>query len=185
MLQSDEMIVKQYLSDGNSRWLGLLFKKYQTLIYGVCWKYLENREDARDATMEIFEKLHLDIQKFEIQHFKSWLYQVARNHCLMKLRKKQPKFEYKDMMNSDLEGNDVEWTTLAEEEVGTQTEENRLNECMEKLKSIEQKRCVDMFYYKDKSYKEIESETGLSFNEVKSFIQNGKLNLKKCLEKKK
>lgn len=135
--------------------------------------------------MEIFEKLHLDIQKFEIQHFKSWLHKVAKNHCLMKLRKKQPKFEYKDMMNSDLESGDVSWTALAEEENGTEIAESRLNDCMEKLKSAEQKKCIDLFYYKEKSYKEIETSTGLSFKEVKSFIQNGKLNLKKCLESKK
>lgn len=181
-------MIMNFLADGNSHWLGLLFKKYQAVVYGICWKYLENREDARDATMEIFEKLHLDIQKFEIQQFKYWLYKVAKNHCLMKLRKKQPQLQYTDNMDTEWETKNVSWDGLhdseSEAENDQRQQENKLNDCLKKMKSKEQQLCIDLFYYQEKSYKEIETQTGLSFKEVKSYIQNGKLNLKKCLERK-
>lgn len=178
---TDKELIDRIQTQGEAECLGVLFTRYHHLIYGVCMKYLQNSEESRDSVMEIFEKLHLDIRKHEIQHFKSWIYRVAQNHCLMKLRKAQIHYEYKDFTgNEALE--EVVWIELSGQKEQEEKKLTGLEKCVELLKS-EQKSCIDLFYLKEKSYKDIELETGLSFKEVKTHIQNGKLNLKKCLQK--
>jgi RNA polymerase sigma-70 factor (ECF subfamily) len=175
----DIQLLKNYAADGNNHWLGILFKKYQSLLYGVCYKYLQNSEDAKDGVMEIFEKLHLDIGKLDIQHPKSYLYKIAVNHCLMKIRKAGIKYEYKDILQEGEAA--VEWAEIGEDREDSERHLQQLQNCMNKLKE-EQKHCVELFYYQEKSYKEIELQTGWNFKEVKTYIQNGKLNLKKCMQ---
>ena len=61
--------------------------------------------------------------------------------------------------------------------------EEALKECIEQLKA-EQKQCIEMFYYQKQCYQEIAEQLGMNEKKVKSYLQNGKRNLKICLEKK-
>jgi RNA polymerase sigma-70 factor (ECF subfamily) len=178
-MQDDELILR-FKSTQNMELIGVLYKKYQALVLGVCLKYLKNIEDANDASMEIFEKLHLDIVKHEITYFKSWLHKVACNHCLMKLRKKNINIEYKEEIELEY-SNDDRFAVLQNPVNYNENELLKLDICIEKLKE-KQKKTIQMFYVNEQSYKEIQTETGWTFNDVKSLIQNGKLNLKKCIE---
>ena len=148
------------------------------LVYGVCLKYLPDGESARDAVMNIFEELVQKLQHHEVDNFRGWLYTVAKNHCLMQLRSR------KNIKITEL-------TTVV-----VQTEENlHLNGELEKeehlqkmehcLKTLpaEQKQCVELFYLQGKSYNEIVETTGFDWKQVRSFIQNGRRNLKICMEK--
>ena len=147
------------------------------LIYGLCLKYLKSREDSQDAVMAIYEKISNTLRTTEVKHFKSWIYMVSKNHCLMELRKKHPEKTGDVFMEIDSS------VHLYEEEDVVEKQLDSLDECLEELKN-EQKTCVDLFFLKKKSYKEIEDETGLELKKVKSHIQNGKRNLKLCLESK-
>jgi len=148
------------------------------LLYGVCLKYLKEPELAKDAVMSIFEELAQKLQKHEVDHFKGWLYTLAKNHCLMQLRSaKNIKTRALDpervQMTEDLHLNGV-----LEKEGWL----NRLSSCLDTL-SPEQRSVVELFYLQDKCYKEIETITGLEWNKVRSHIQNGRRNLKICMEK--
>lgn len=140
-------------------------------------KYLKDEDDSKDAVMQIFEKLLIDLKRHEVQNFKSWLHTVAKNYCLMQLRKKNPETPLTDNLVVEKEnflhreeGHELEERlTLMEEAIG------QLNE--------QQKICVELFYLKEKCYQEISDQTGYTMNEVKSFIQNGKRNLKIYMEK--
>ncbi len=175
----DEQLIEEYKLTHNPEVISILFKKYQHLVLGVCLKYLKNSNDAADACMEIFEKMHLDLTKHQINFFKAWLHKVACNYCLMKLRKVNINIEYKENVEQEFD-NDYQYATL-------QTMENKeadylkLEWCIEKLKE-NQKRCIYLFYTMELSYKEIVLDTGWTFNEVKTHVQNGKLNLKKCVQ---
>jgi RNA polymerase sigma factor (sigma-70 family) len=183
-LIEDIALLKLYRTSQNVQYIGELYRRYAHLILGVCMKYLKNREDSEDAVMEIFEKLHLDLKKNEVEHPKSWLYMVARNHCLMRLRKAGLAVEYPE---------ELPHTPLHGSPYGQYNDENEGFEDKEKLiqmleKSVnhlknEQKLCIELFYLKDKSYKDIVKETGFSLNEIKSHVQNGKANLKKMMLK--
>jgi RNA polymerase sigma factor (sigma-70 family) len=175
----DSTLIKEWRNTSDRRILGELFSRYSHLVLGVCVKYLKNQEESKDAVMEIFEKLHQDLGKHEITYFKSWLYSVARNHCLMQLRKKGLQTTDNELINYE---NLIHHSESIDEDLeDTQQETKALNFCLEQLK-MEQKRCVELFYLQEKSYKEVSEATGFDFNAVKSHVQNGKLNLKKCLE---
>jgi RNA polymerase sigma-70 factor (ECF subfamily) len=144
-------------------------------------KYLKNQEDAKDAAMEVFEKLYASVQKAEITYFKSWLYMVAKNHCLMKLRKAGISTISEEIVGYPID-NQLQWSE-SPDAIFNENEQHleKLNPCMARLKT-EQRQCIDLFFLQEKSYKEIMAITLFEYNAVKSFIQNGRVNLKKCLE---
>jgi RNA polymerase sigma factor (sigma-70 family) len=179
---SDEELVRLFREKQDLEILGVLYKRYMYLVYGVCMKYFKNREDSQDAVMQIFEILVKDMPRFEIQNFKGWLYTVSRNHCLMQLRKtSKEKNRYPEISMAVFMESTVVMHPI-EEESGADIEE-LLKICMKQLKE-EQRRCVELFYYRQQCYKEIAADLNIGEEKVKSYIQNGKRNLKICLESK-
>jgi RNA polymerase sigma-70 factor (ECF subfamily) len=178
--QSDEELLDTFKKSGNLDVLGELYARYMHLVYGVSLKYFGERADAQDAVMHIFEKLIEDLPKCEVRNFKSWLYVLTKNHCLMEIRARK---------SSDrrMEGLKIEQDFMesAEKMHPIDSEDDRLEKelkaCMEKLK-IEQKQCIELFYYQKLCYQEIAEELELTEKKVKSYLQNGKRNLKICLE---
>jgi RNA polymerase sigma-70 factor (ECF subfamily) len=174
---TDLELLAQYKLTGDVNWAGVLYTRYTSLVYGVCLKYLKDREASKDAVMQLFEKLTVSLLDHEVQHFKSWLYVTARNHCLMQLRAKKGK--YTEEISPLL----METSTEVHLEEQDELESNlgKLEQCIEKL-AHEQKACVKMFFLQEKCYKDITILTGYELSKVKSFIQNGKRNLKICME---
>ncbi len=175
---SDEALVKLYKKKGDLEIVGELYDRYTALTYGVCLKYLKDREEARDAVMQIFEKLITTLKSHKIKSFKSWLYVTARNHCLMQLRASKGRFFEElqpALMESDVNGH-------PDSGMDIERDLNRLEQCMETL-AKEQQQCVRLFYLQQKCYREIAETTGYELTKVKSYIQNGKRNLKICMER--
>lgn len=175
--QSDQELIAAYQATEDGELVGLLFERYTHWIYGLCLKYLKDEEPAKDAVLQIFEKLLTDLKKHNIQHFRPWLHQVARNYCLMQLRKKNP-------VSTSL--SDVEWEPEEhhyEERAASEQTEMRLNQLEAGIAQLnsEQRQCIELFFLQEKSYKEIEAQTGFTARQVKSYIQNGRRNLKKWM----
>jgi RNA polymerase sigma-70 factor (ECF subfamily) len=172
----DDALLKSYRESGDMAVLAELFKRYSSMVYYVCLRYLQDSDASKDAVMQVFEQLIDKINKHDIKQFSSWLYVLSRNYCLMQLRaaKKMPTssidefMELPDALHQDADHKEKQLTTL--------------ERCMEKLPET-QKQSVDLFFMKEKCYKEITELTGYSLNDVKSYIQNGKRNLKICVEK--
>ncbi|MGQ1910224.1 RNA polymerase sigma factor [Marinifilum sp. RC60d5] len=178
--KDDQQLLLNYLADADLDVLGELFGRYMHLVYGVALKYLKNREEAKDAVTQIFERLIIEIPKFEILNFKSWLFVVTKNFCLMEIRKEKAnknRFE-KFSVEQNMESADL--LHPIDEDQDYLLQEN-LKHCIQRLKQ-EQKDCVQLFYYQEKGYKEIAEELEIAEKKVKSYIQNGKRNLKICLE---
>ena len=175
---SDLELIAQYKVSADQVLLGVLYNRYMTLVYGVCLKYLKDREEARDAVMQIFEKLMVSLKEHDIAHFKSWLYVTARNHCLMSLRARKGK-NFQEISGAVMEN---EMLLHLQEEPEMESNLTKLEKCIEHLVA-EQKNCVQLFYLQQKCYKEIVQITGFDDNKVKSYIQNGKRNLKICMER--
>ena len=180
--KTDEELLGRFRDSGNLDILGELYSRYIHLVYGVSLKYLGSRSDAQDATMHIFEKLVTELPKHEVLNFKSWLYVLTKNHCFMEIRSRK-------ITDKRLEGikTEQEFMESGEEmhpiDKEDQSTEDALKDCIEKLKA-EQKACIDLFYYKKLCYKEIAEQLKMDEKKVKSFLQNGKRNLKICLEEK-
>jgi len=174
----DITLLESYRRTGDTEVLGELYRPYMPLVYGVCLKYLKDRDRSQDAVMDIFESLVSKLREQEVANFKSWLHVVTRNHCLMILRSAAYKREMENMPVSVME-----FTLPAHHENGRMPEGDlrALKRCIEKLKN-EQKECVSMFYLEELSYREITERTRFDLKKVKSHIQNGKRNLKNCME---
>lgn len=179
--KTDEELISAYKESGNKNLFADLFKNHVNTIYGTCLFYLQDKEEAKDAVMNIFEKLLIDVKLNEINNFKGWLSFVVRNHCISVIRKKNTllkntksyyDFEYKD-------ANYEEESKI--ESVSDEQLVQYLKECLPKLKD-NQRQCIELFYLNDLSYLQISEQTGFEINEVKSYIQNGKRKLKLLIE---
>lgn len=174
---SDNELIAKYKNEGENTVVGELFKRYSHLVYGVCLKYLKNEDESKDAVLEIFEQLLVDLLKHDVANFKSWLHSVARNHCLMFLRKEQTKLkkanEYEYAFNEE---NSYETPFHVHEKETQEVQLTDLEKALTELKE-EQRICIELFFLKEKCYEEVAELTGYSIKQVKSYIQNGKRNL--------
>jgi RNA polymerase sigma factor (sigma-70 family) len=175
---TDKELVALYKESGDMAVLGELYQRYMELVYGVCLKYYKEPETAKDSVMQIFEELVSKLKKHEVDNFRAWLHQVAKNHCLMQLRtpKNLKTVEFKtEVMQS---GEEVHLNGVLEKEENFK----KLEFCLGTL-TDEQREAVKLFYLDGKCYNEIVEITGKDWNQVRSFIQNGRRNLKLCMEK--
>ncbi|MBK6347662.1 MAG: sigma-70 family RNA polymerase sigma factor [Bacteroidales bacterium] len=182
-LLTDEALVDLFRASGDQEIIGVLFRRYTHLVLGVCIKYLRDREMARDTAMGVFESLFSSLKKYEVNHFKSWLYTVTRSHCALALRqqKKDPQMIpwEENLMNEVMEKDGFSHLNINDE---SEERIRRLYKAVGEL-SPGQQQCLLLFYLEGKSYQQISETTGFFLNEVKSFIQNGKRNLKINLER--
>ena len=205
---SDDELLARYREEGDIGILGQLYERYMHLVFGVCLKYLEEREQAKDEVMNIFEKLVTAVPGQEINNFRTWLYVVTKNHCLMLLRSRKSEAAHSEAMMNDpvffmenssgmhpvIEegGPDLAAGKIREFAPGesgaadtdggyTETDMKRLEECIERLRE-EQRNCIRLFFYEGCSYRQISEKLSIDETKVKSYIQNGKRNLKICIE---
>lgn len=177
---TDRQLLEHFYSDHNNEWLGILLQRYTLLLLGVCMKYLKNEDQAKDCVQQIFLKVITELRKYKVEYFKSWVYMVAKNHCLMILRDRYGKIpaEISERLQIAAE-EDQDEQVLIENDHTMDLMDMALKEL-----NPEQQQCVTLFYLDKKSYQEISEATGYSLLQVKSYIQNGKRNLKILIEKK-
>lgn len=174
---SDAELLEKFYADHDNKWLGILLPRYTLLLLGVCMKYLKNEEDARDCVQQIFLKVIKELRKYKVEYFKSWIYMIARNHCLMKLRDNK-KLIVELNENTTLAANaETDKKKLVEKDALLQ----KMETALQKL-NPEQRECLKLFYLGKKSYSEVAEITGFSMMQVKSYLQNGKRNLKLLIE---
>ncbi|MDE3213728.1 MAG: sigma-70 family RNA polymerase sigma factor, partial [Bacteroidota bacterium] len=170
---SDHDLLEHFYRDQDNKWLGILLSRYTMMILGVCMKYMKNEEDAKDCVQQVFLKIIRELPKYRVDYFKSWMYMIAKNHCLMELRDKgkftAPLTENMGGLTEETEDKSLMWE-----------KDQLIKKMMEVIDSLntEQAACIRLFYLEKKSYQEISDLTGYSLQQVKSHIQNGKRNLK-------
>lgn len=176
---TDQELLERFYADHDNQWLGILLERYTLLLLGVCMKYLKDEEQARDSVQQIFLKAITELHKYRVDYFKSWIYMVAKNHCLMQLRDKPGKntVEVKDNIPAEAIEGDKESLLLNEKTY------EYMSEALKEL-NPDQQLCVTLFYMEKKSYQQIAEQTGYNMMQVKSHIQNGKRNMRILIEKK-
>jgi RNA polymerase sigma-70 factor (ECF subfamily) len=183
-------LVAAYKATGDLERLGELYAQYMELVYAVCFKYLRDEEESKDAVMQIFEQLITDLKRHEISNFQSWLHTVARNYCLMQLRARKITVgddwltDHSEADHADEQPGSKLTVLIAETDEPDWVDENlaSLNGCLACLPP-EQRVCIDLFYLQQKSYADVANLTGYDLKQVKSYLQNGRRNLKLCLDK--
>lgn len=171
----DSDLLRLYKAEGDKKYVAELFKRYSHLVLGICMNYLKDKDEAKDATIQIFEKMFSELYEKEVQTFKNWIVFVSRNHCISMLRKleieKKRREDYIRSESGAASGVDLEDALKKEREY------DHLYKSMNMLND-EQKKCLQLFYLNNMSYTEIADKTGYTLKQVKSFLQNGKRNLK-------
>lgn len=173
----DQELVALYKASGNSEHVGDLYQRYMELVYGVCLKYLKNPENAQDSVIAIFEELLVKLRKHDVENFRAWLYTLAKNHCLMRLRSEKKG----TVVQIDTDLMQSEENVHLNGELDREENFRKLEYCLDQLQN-EQKNVIELFYLQGKCYNEITGITGLEWNKVRSYIQNGRRNLKICME---
>ncbi|MEO5783422.1 MAG: sigma-70 family RNA polymerase sigma factor [Ginsengibacter sp.] len=173
---SDSELIQQYKTSGSLEVLGELYQRYMELVYGACLKYLKEPEDAKDCVLNIFEELVSKLKKHDVDNFKGWLYQLTKNHCLMRLRKQKI-----TPVNIDMSFMQSKENLHLDEELEKEENFKQMEYCLGQLNG-DQKRVIELFYLNEKCYKEIAEVTEIEINKVRSYIQNGRRNLKICME---
>jgi len=180
---SDNELITLYKENSDKEIIGNLYKRYTRFVFLVSLKYLKDKDESEDAVMQIFEKLFIDLKNHKIDNFKAWLHTVTRNHCLMKLRKNQSVLkktqEYKIDSENNMESEDY---LHLNEKTDDEIKFKNVREAIDGLNN-EQQKCIQLFYIESKSYHEVAEITGYTLKNVKSYIQNGKRNLKNSLLK--
>ncbi|GAB3266820.1 sigma-70 family RNA polymerase sigma factor [Larkinella harenae] len=177
---TDAEYVSAYKTTGDLEVLGALYERYMDLVFAVCFKYLRDEDESKDAVMQLFEQLITDLRKYDIQNFKSWLHSTARNYCLMQLRKRKSMAGERD---DDTESIAMPMTVWPEnDELDLESKLSQMDHCLKTL-SEEQRTSLSLFYLNQKTYADIVELTGYDLKNVKSYLQNGRRNLKICLDK--
>jgi RNA polymerase sigma-70 factor (ECF subfamily) len=178
--ETDKELVAAFKQSGDTNYLSTLYQRYMDLVFGVCLKYFKDAESCKDAVMDIYEELNTKLRLHEVDNFKGWLHVLARNYCLMQLR--SPKNIKTTEFNADFMQS-VENTHLNGEVLEKESNFVKLEQCLDTLQE-EQKQSVQLFYLENKCYNEIAAITGYDWNKVRSYIQNGRRNLKLCMDEK-
>lgn len=174
----DDTLLKEFQSSLNQHALATLYLRYKDLVFGTCMKYLKNEDASQDAVMNIYQELVQKLPHHQIENFKGWLYMVTKNHCLMQLRKDKKNVTVEFQPTTFMQSEDYSHLDkVLEKEKHLQSLEN----CIEGLND-EQRRSIRLFYLEEKCYNEIADATGIEWNKVRSLIQNGRRNLKICME---
>jgi RNA polymerase sigma-70 factor (ECF subfamily) len=176
--RNEAALLAEYRQSGSLDILGRLYEPYMPLVFGLCVKYLKDEAQSKDAVMQIFEQLVEKLRIHQVINFKSWLYTLARNYCLMELRD-SGKHQTVSLDDSFVE---VQGSSDLQEGELHEGELTLMERCIEKLPE-EQRKSIELFYLEQKCYREVADLTGYDINKVKSYIQNGKRNLKICMEK--
>lgn len=177
---SDEELLNLYIKYSDYKYFQVLYERYIPLMYGLCLKYLKQEQDAQDAVVALYEDVSVKVKKYKIDNFKNWLYSVTKFYCfsLLKTDKKEILVDFNTViMESELPDTLLEEKELQEEKL------KAVEDCVEKL-PFPQKVCIEAFFFQDKSYADIVEITDYNLKSVKSYIQNGRRNLKICLEGK-
>lgn len=177
---SDEELLSNYYKSSDNYWLGMLLQRYSLLMLGVCMKYLNNEDEAKDAVQEVMMHTLTELKRHKVSYFKSWIFSVTKNHCLLNIRRNKNRNPMEEIDEEKIESLQED---SIENKLNIEKSFQQLEESMDELTS-EQKKTIELFYYQNKSYKEIEIITGYSSKQVKSYIQNGKRNLKLSIDKK-
>ena len=176
---SDEEALKSYKDSGNTEYFGELYNRYIPLLYGIGLKYLNEADKAEDAVMQLFEDLLPKMAQYDISVFRTWIHTVMKNHCLQLLQKENREIIV-DFNTEIMESDEI--LHLFDEENEDQVKKELLKRCIKKL-PVEQRIAIIRFFMEEMSYADISNSTEYSLKQVKSYIQNGKRNLKICIEK--
>jgi len=174
---SDEALLRAYQEKGDTRCFTELFHRYAHLVLGTCCYFTKDLEESKDLAMQVFEKCLQQSSEKRIRSVLPWLFRITRNECMELLRRR--KKQEAAYLNIRHGGTKLE-SEIDPPHEAREVQRKKLLEALTKLKT-EQRRCIELFFFEQKTYREIARETSYSVGAVKSHLQNGKRRLRRLL----
>jgi RNA polymerase sigma-70 factor (ECF subfamily) len=158
----DAELVDRYLT-GDTTAFDEIMVRYERQIYRICYRFVDNREDAMDLAQDVFIKAFEHLATFRGEaSLKTWLYRIAMNHCINHVKKHTQEFvevsEYTGSVHS---------TVHAQLEDREQREQFRQ---MVKMLPPKQKAILEMRINEQLSYEEIAKISGRSVSTIKASV---------------
>ncbi|MDD5491304.1 MAG: sigma-70 family RNA polymerase sigma factor [bacterium] len=189
MVDLDDIKLVERTQQGDQQAFSQLFAKYQKKVFNLCFRFVDDYEEAKDLTQETFVRVYNGIKNFRREaSFSTWLYCIASNTCKNKLRhwKTQPNIM---SLDETIETEDDEMprqvedksdlTPLAQAE--TREIQGQVQAAIKTL-SAEHREVILLRDIRGCSYEEIASSLGCNLGTVKSRLSRARLELKDKLK---
>ena len=159
---ADIALVDRYLR-GDMTAFDELMIRYERQIYRVCYRFVENPDDARDLAQEVFIKAFEHLPTFRRESsLKTWLYRIAMNHCINHVKKHQREF----VEVTETTGR-VDPSVQSDMEMREQ--QARFRRLIQRLPP-KQKAILEMRVHEQLSYEEIARMSGRSISTIKASV---------------
>ena len=160
--EADNSIVERYLAGDMSAFDELMIR-YERQIYRVCFRFVNNRDDAMDLAQEVFIKAFEHLSSFRRESsMKTWLYRIAMNHCINHVKKNAREFvEITENIGS------TRASVHSDMEEREQREQFRT---LVKRLPPKQKAILEMRIHEQLSYEEIATMSGRSISTIKASV---------------
>ena len=173
----DQLIVSQ-IAAGQKDLFRLLVRQHEKAVYGMGLNFFRNPQDASDFTQEVFLKAYRSLSGFEGRsRFSTWLYKIAYNTAINEVNRRK---EYHSLAEEDadkyvISGDTPERAVLRN--AAKEAVQAAVRELPQRFRV-----CVDLFFFYDRSFKEIEAITGIPVNTIKSHVYRAKILLREKLK---
>ncbi|MCB0637390.1 MAG: RNA polymerase sigma factor, partial [Lewinella sp.] len=182
---SDEELLAAARGRRRERFCDEIFRRYHVEVYGLCLYLLREASLSQDLTLQIFAKAFTELSGAEVSQLRPWLLALTRNTCLNHLKQAKKR----QQARQDWQARTGEQNMLYAENRALETfsllqepgDDDRLHALLATLPA-EQRRCLELFYWEGLSYREIAARTGFAEKQVKSYLQNGKRQLRQRWE---
>lgn len=175
---TDEQLVSEIIKNNNTALFGVLYDKFSKRIYNKCYSFVNNEEEAKDLTQDIFLKLFVKLSSFKgTSKFSTWVYSFTYNHCVNYVTRnsskkiKKQSLDFFDIENYSEEPNTSNYLT--------ENLDERLNIALDKI-SVNDKLIIQLKYQDNLSIKNIEKVLGIGTSAVKMRIKRAKEKLAVC-----
>jgi len=174
----DHLIISQIIA-GQKDLFRLLVRRHERKVFGMGLSFFRNREDASDFTQEVFLKVYRGLSGFEGKsRFSTWLYKIAYNTAVNRVTRNR---EYQSLASEEEGETLLRDNETPERILVRQAAKQALLDAMKELPE-RYRVCVDLFFFFDRSYQEIEAITGYPVNTIKSHVFRAKKMLREKLE---
>jgi len=174
---NDQLIVSQIVS-GQKDLFRLIVRQYEKAVFAMGLGFFRNADDSSDFTQEVFLKAYRSLSRFEGRsRFSTWLYKIAYNTALNEVNRRK---EYSSLAEEDAEkliSRDDTPEMQAIRSAARDSVRSAIKDLPERFRI-----CVDLYFFYDRSYQEIEAITGIPVNTIKSHVFRAKVILREKLE---
>ncbi len=182
MTTNDDIYYINLIIEGNTKTFSVLVDRYKDLVFSLALKMLKNKEEAEEVAQDTFIKVYKSLTQFKgDSKFSTWIYKVAYNTCLDRLKKY--KREQQVVSIDEFNTNQIKSLDNALDAMENMERNQAIQDCIQQLPA-EDAFLLTLFYFEEQSLEEISKVMGLTSNNVKVKLYRSRKKLTSILKEK-